>query len=107
MIDIRMKPREETAAVEMRRRSVVQSSRPETVAALGDTFRLGAIDLTTFPLVTNDIILIYKNEHKATEHEFISPHKLKKAVSRLLDYYPQLTARFKKNVEDNSYQIKS
>lgn len=96
-----------TSLVQVLKRHVVQCAGSSIATNLESPFPLGPLDALVFSSVPIQNILIYRRPMTppAPVDDLIPFERFKKALARLLDYYPHLTGRLDFGTVDNAPQI--
>ncbi|KAJ5881553.1 Transferase [Penicillium soppii] len=86
-------------------RATLNCANEAIVTALESPFRLGPMDYLVSPLLTIEVLFVYRKPTSSRDSDFIPVHRLQQAVSHLLDDYPQLTGRLQANSITHAAEI--
>lgn len=93
------------AQVQVTARHILRCTNEDAVAALESPFKLGPINHLVFPFVPIEAVFVYRKPTSTSDTELICVPQLKRALSRLLDYYPHLTGRLQFDPEERTPEI--
>jgi len=89
-------------------REPVQCMDASSLRLLSSPVRLGPLDQTVLPFVPIAVVFVYRRAVTEAQNDCEEPlpfERLRRALARLLDYYPHLTGRMAFNSEDKAPQI--
>jgi hypothetical protein len=95
-----------TFTVTVTERFTLQCADQASWQALEEPVRFGPLDLLTRSFLPVTVVLVYlKRDASPSTGEIIPVERLRRALHRLLDYYPHLTGRIVINSDDRTPQI--
>lgn len=94
-----------TAAVTVAARFPLQCADEASLRSLESPVRLGPLDHLAHPSVPIAVVFVYRRHGTPSIDELIPVERLRRALHRLLDYYPHLTGRFVISPRDQTPQI--
>ena len=81
----------------------VTCASPEAITSLHDPFPLGPFDVFVPIIVPVAVVFVYRPSPTVTKSSFIPSERLRRALTLLLDSYPQLTGRLKEDSLGNRH----
>jgi hypothetical protein len=94
-----------TQKIEILTSELISCAQPLSTASLEDPMSLGPMDFSTPIVVPIDIAFLYRNNETSPHGEFMPFNRFKRAMSRVLDYYPHLTGRLQLRQADKAIEI--